>query len=742
MVGDGLTLNLFSFQERAAIRLVDFSTDPLSKQIMLMKAPTGAGKTIILTAFVNEMAELSNDYAFVWLCPGKGDLEEQSRSRFMKTAPQLQTQNLDDCLINDFPINSTTFINWERITKKGNTAITDSERKNLFDRIAEAHRANVQFILIIDEEHSNKTEKAQSIIDAFSAAHIIRTSATVITNSRYEFYEISELDVINAGLITKAILVNEGVENNAVIVNDYDYLLELADNKRKQIAARYKELGKTIRPLVLIQFPSGKPETIEAVEKKLETMGYTYDNGLVSIWMSENKKDLPENLTQNDGIPVFLLMKQAISTGWDCPRAKILVKLRENMSEQFTIQTIGRIRRMPEACHYDDNLLDFCYDYTFDSTYKAGLLSDVDKAYEMKRVHLKNKCRSFNLIKENRDNDGLSVLGPREVLNKIYQGFQNKYSLGRDTTLNKAILAQKGYVFDDYIHFTAVKGTYVLTDTLTDSDASHVTTRQKISTHEHGIYFLHAIDSMKNIVGLNDRDLRAVFERLFKHQRYGNSVGLLNLSTPEFYAFVINNEHLLRADMRDLAAKNFGYDDSTIEFPPKESDFHIPLEDMLKYDSSIIPDVPYNRNSYEEYSSAFVSSKIRSLPEQLFEYYCEQSNDIDWVYKNGDAGPQYFSIVYHDSIGKQHLFYPDYIVKTASGETWIIETKGGETHSGEDRNIDEQVINKFNALKDYAEAHQLNWGFVRDKDNRLYINNTVFAEDMADEHWQPIADVF
>ena len=62
-----------------------------------------------------------------------------------------------------------------------------------------------------------------------------------------------------------------------------------------------------------------------------------YDNGMVSKWMSEDKKDLPDNLTQNDGIPVFLLMKQAISTGWDCPRAKILVKLRENMSESFEI---------------------------------------------------------------------------------------------------------------------------------------------------------------------------------------------------------------------------------------------------------------------------------------------------------------------------------------------------------------------------------------------------------------------
>ena len=75
-------------------------------------------------------------------------------------------------------------------------------------------------------------------------------------------------------------------------------------------------------------------------------------------------------------------MKQAISTGWDCPRAKILVKLREGMNEQFEIQTIGRIRRMPETTHYDDDLLDFCFVYTFDNTWKNGLLASVDKAYE------------------------------------------------------------------------------------------------------------------------------------------------------------------------------------------------------------------------------------------------------------------------------------------------------------------------------------------------------------------------
>ena len=44
------------------------------------------------------------------------------------------------------------------------------------------------------------------------------------------------------------------------------------------------------------------------------------------------------------------------------------------MSEDFEIQTIGRIRRMPEAKHYDIEVLDCCYLYTFDEKYKNLLL--------------------------------------------------------------------------------------------------------------------------------------------------------------------------------------------------------------------------------------------------------------------------------------------------------------------------------------------------------------------------------
>ena len=371
MVNPGLTIKLFDFQEQAVLKLLDLTAKPTSKQTVVMKAPTGSGKTIILIDYVDEyLTNVNNNTAFIWLCPGKGNLEEQSRDKMQKIAPHRTTQNLFDSLLNGFTPGSTTFINWELVTKKGNTAIRDSERKNLFERIADAHRNGIEFIVIIDEEHSNNTAKAKVIIDAFAAKNIIRVSATAIENKRYEFFEIDEIDVIDAGLITKALYVNEGISDNLEITDDYDYLLDLADAKRKDIAKRYQEIGKNIRPLVLIQFPNGQPETILAVEQKLESMGYTYNNGMVSKWMSEDKKDLPDNLTENDGIPVFLLMKQAISTGWDCPRAKILVKLREGMSESFEIQTIGRIRRMPEAIHYEDDLLDFCYVYTFDENTK------------------------------------------------------------------------------------------------------------------------------------------------------------------------------------------------------------------------------------------------------------------------------------------------------------------------------------------------------------------------------------
>lgn len=112
---------------------------------------------------------------------------------------------------------------------------------------------------------------------------------------------------------------------------------------------------------------------------------------------------------------------------------------------------------------------------------------------------------------------------------------------------------------------------------------------------------------------------------------------------------------------------------------------------------------------------------------------------IDWVYKNGDTGQQYFSIVYMTASFKQRLFYPDYIVRMHDSTIWVLETKGGEA-KGADKNIDLQAKNKFKALKAYAEDNKLNWGFIRDKDNQLYFCNTEYT-DKLDDNWVNLKNI-
>ena len=117
-----ININLFDFQQVAVEKLLAFTELITSKQVITVKSPTGSGKTIMLIDYVDEYLEVSPETAFVWLCPGKGALEEQSRQKMIKFAPDRTAQTLDDALASGFTAKSTTFINWEKITKKDNNA--------------------------------------------------------------------------------------------------------------------------------------------------------------------------------------------------------------------------------------------------------------------------------------------------------------------------------------------------------------------------------------------------------------------------------------------------------------------------------------------------------------------------------------------------------------------------------------------------------------------------------------------
>lgn len=729
-------ISLKKFQIDTVNKLLDATSVGIKKEV-LVQAPTGSGKTIILLSYIEEYFKENKNTLFVWLTPGKGDLEEQSRKKMLKFLPHHKTQTIQDVLLQGFEEKSTAFINWETITKKGNNALKEAERKNLYERIHEAHNSGYKFIVIVDEEHLNKTVKAESIIEYMNPDYIVRVSATTKTNKEAEYIEIDELDVINSGLITRALYINENVSNASTLSNEHEYLLDLAIEKRKAIKQEYMKLGVKVNPLIIIQVPSKSDDLIKMIETTLEEKGYDYPKQNLAIWLSDRKENI-DNIEDNESLQAVLIMKQAISTGWDCPRAKILVKLRDNMSEDFETQTIGRIRRMPQGHHYDNVLLDNCYLYTFDEKYEESVKQELgNNVYDTKVIFLKNEYKNFTLKKLSFDNN-FDGFDERETFNILHNFYIEKYKLTSKKKDNKTTLEANGYIFKDTIENYIVQDKIVRINSDELENANRIKVESIVTTNKNGFELRHAINEIASKIGMRYDRTRLMLERMFWKQKLFTKK-FVDLTLTEFYAFVINNVDLLKSDFSEAVSQKARQMKMKFE-ELKEIDWHLPQMDYIKYDPKMKDTTIYEKSAYINYPN----STIKSKSERMFEFFCENNDNIKWFYKNGESSSDYFSIVYVDAVNHKWHFYPDFIVCDKNNKIWIIETKGGENADGKSKNIDIKVENKFEALKEYSKRYNVNWGFVRDydKNEQLYFCNTEYTEDMENDKWMLLKEIF
>ena len=325
-------------------KLYDFQTiheeNLLSKcadyEEMVLCAPTGSGKTVLVCKFIDDYLDENPNTVFLWLCPGTGGLHKQSEESFSENTSGISFGDVYGFITEPDVQGHVFFINWDKINKTSNVVLREGEHKDLMTKVLSCHNSGIDIFMLIDEEHKYR-DTANEYISNIQPKHVLRISATPISQGDH-VETVTDDEVISAGLIATGISINEGVSSAIQENNNLDddiRLLELADKKRKEIQQEYKKLGLNIRPLVLIQFPNGSEEWIIRVREALADMGYTENSGLVASWFSGDHPDNPEEIKKLDGHYAFLLFKQAIATGWDCPRAKILVKLREGGTERF-----------------------------------------------------------------------------------------------------------------------------------------------------------------------------------------------------------------------------------------------------------------------------------------------------------------------------------------------------------------------------------------------------------------------
>lgn len=740
-------IELKDFQEWAVAKLRNIFFSPDSKQTTIFSAPTGSGKTVILIELMDSIIENNPndyDYAFVWLTPGNGELEEQSYKSTLDKASLSQPQLLSDALTNGFTPQSVTFINWEQVTKKGNIATKDGEVINLFQRITEAQQQNIHFVVLVDEEHRNRNNKTQTLINSFSPDKIIRTSATPQSRGKaYELVQVDEEDVIRQGMITRSVILNVGVNEGDNISNPVSYFLDLADEKRLEIKQKYQNLNKNINPLVLIQLPDEKQngeymearsELIQNIEEYLQEIGQQENQ--IARWLSGDHFNT-EAIEKNDSQVNYLLMKQAVSTGWDAPRAKILVTLRLNMDVEFTLQTIGRIRRMPEQQHYDDELLDNSFVFSNDTKYINKVLED-EEGCRIAQYTLNPEVPNFNLtsIKSNE----LAKMTLEETTRSYWYLLTQKYNLSQDKrdyhSINKRKLADAGYVFSESIIQRVGQSSNLMSD-LQDDKLNYIEVNSLFDVKKNRLTLLdREQDIQKYLHTSSPANVHAILVELFSDRGEGIFVPpILRLKNIELMSFIINNYNLLRDDAKEMDSNNLNLFNANSHLVDPVPFSFAELESYKVVNDKIKQKNVFRKNVYQGYSEA--NWVGQSLPEIQFEIWLEKSEHVQWWYRNFDHGDQYFSIAYG---AKKVGFFPDYLVQGSDGKIYIIETKGGKN-----ADIDTYSSAKFNALKNYIQdsAPEKKFAFVRPDGQRLVYSDTEYEKAMTDHKiWKPIELLF
>ncbi len=359
---------------------------------LVFKSPTGSGKTFMVSNFVNQLnyqPDFFEDIAFVWIT-FSDDLAMQSKNKFEEYYfPNLSNQLLTVQDFNKGVLNNKDilFLNWQKLVSKkaadrilrrpDNDELQKEQGFYFEDIVEKTHAENRQIVMIIDESHKNVTSSAlRDVINPLNPKIIVKVSATPeeipnaseITNNLAGYVEVNRQDVVAEGLIKEEIISQTEDDLNQYTAQDHDtLLLDLAIEKRDSICQQWQRIGQKINPLVLIQLPNDDKKIKDTDVKSKEEVVTNYlinekhvAPEKIAYWFDSRRENM-DNIADNDNPVEFMLFKQAAGTGWDCPRAHILVMYREIKSNTFRTQTLGRILRMPVMTSFPDLKTGFLY---------------------------------------------------------------------------------------------------------------------------------------------------------------------------------------------------------------------------------------------------------------------------------------------------------------------------------------------------------------------------------------------
>ena len=729
-------IELKEYQKKAVKQLKEIILDMLSmhenRQKIVFKAPTGSGKTVCASALLDELnMELSssfNEVAFIWIAPNKLHVQTYlSMRNFFSESRTLRPVFFGDVNpAEGLNPGEVLFLNWESINKENAVIIRDNEQNRTLYRLTRRTQENgLPIIVIIDEEHmfgGRNATKSELVLKNINPKIELRISATPIT-SGCPLVNIPRQKVIDEEMIKKGIQLNPQVRgSNTGELTMNEQLIEDALRRRESLARAYREFN--INPLLLIQLPNDNNDSLSAEEKKTveEVIQYldvkkniTVDNNKLAVWLSGWKENV-NGIEKPDCMTEVLLFKQAIALGWDCPRACVLLIFRDLKSQEFTVQTVGRILRMPQQRHYTNDTLNYGYVYTNLSADMIEVVRD-DMSYISKiPVQLRPGITNIQLksVYQNRRKTPHVLMSPfKEEFKKVVSEawdlpLQELFPIDADWSSidsssvfasedertiveNRRKASMHGIQLD--VQRILVK---IPKDLLLTGGEERVQTNDRASFARTQSELLAAFNDFcrKNVgsfePGQSSEMIRSAIYEFFEEylgmdQNDAIKVVLYHLNKAKFASYIKAAEDRYSRDYerREQERNATEYKDFVWELPLTRvynTETCVSREGEI-FNHALIP---------------FFEEKDASAPEIAFSRLLDRQNEyVDWWYKNADSGHMHFAVPYTDKDGEPRCFYVDYIIRLKNGTVCLFDTKTPKS--------DPNAPAKHNALLEYIQ---------------------------------------
>ena len=370
-----------------------------------LSATTGAGKTVIASTVIEALftgapefdVEADPTAVILWVTDDPS-LNDQTRTRILESADRLtdlgDLSTIDESFVEEkFEPGRLYFLNVQKLA--ANTTYvkrSDAREFTLWDTIANTVSDDeLTFYVVLDEAHrgmggsrtgGNGTEKRSTIVQRLINGHegippvpiVWGISATIERFDRamhdaqaegrtnFPPVNIDPAVVQESGLLKDTIVLDfpdeKGNFQTALLRTAVAALLDGPSKLWDEYTAS-QELAEPVAPLIVVQVgnkPSDKDllELLDAIHTEWPSIE---PDALANVFGEHKTLEVgkyrvpyiaPQDVQDAKHVRV-LLAKDAVSTGWDCPRAEVLYSLRPADDRTHITQLLGRMVRTPLA---------------------------------------------------------------------------------------------------------------------------------------------------------------------------------------------------------------------------------------------------------------------------------------------------------------------------------------------------------------------------------------------------------